>query len=374
MKRYLCLLLALMLWHSAALACTSAIVAASRSTEGVPLLWKHRDNSFDNTHIEYVDDYDYAYTAITKNEEGGGKYVFAGINEAGLGFISTATSNMPAATPEEYKACKRRRLRGSMMWNGLAKCATVDEFEEMLRKSKRGRKSKSNIGVADATGAVAYFEIWDLGYRRYDVSERGEAGFDVRTNFSHARIKATKGSTVRRYDLIMREMNNHKGDFSPWDFIHYSRSYNTIRFGNVLKTNDRYKCANYTVPRASSVGAFVLVCDAKNPRMLVMNGHPVSSMAVPVYVRAKHKIPQCVSDPSMRDLSREFKALAYTNVSKGVNYLNKDVVRKVLKVKMPKVELLSSYPRDIAAYNDKIDRLYTAHEKRVRKVLNKFKN
>ena len=56
--------------------------------------------------------------------------------------------------------------------------------------------------------------------------------------------------------------------------------------------------------------------------MLVMNGHPVSSMAVPVYVRAKHKIPKCVSGSAMRDLSRDFKALAYTNVSKGVNYLN----------------------------------------------------
>ena len=105
-----------------------------------------------------------------------------------------------------------------------------------------------------------------------------------------------------------------------------------------------------------------------------MNGHPVSSMAVPVYVRAKHQIPKCVSSSAMRDLSREFKALAYTNISKGVNYLNKDVVRKVLKVRMPKVELMKLCPRDIAAYNDKIDRLYIAHEKRVRKVLNKFKN
>ena len=116
----------------------------------------------------------------------------------------------------------------------------------------------------------------------------------------------------------------------------------------------------------------MLVCDGDNPRMLVMNGHPVSSMAVPVYVRAKHKIPKCVSGSAMRDLSRDFKALAYTNVSKGVNYLNKDVVRKVLKVKLPKVEFAKSYPRDIAAYNDKIDRLYIAHEKRVRKVLSKF--
>lgn len=353
-------------------ACTSAIVAASRSSEGVPLLWKHRDNTFDNTHIEYVDKYKYAYTAVTKNIEGGGSYIYAGINEAGLGFISTATNNMPAATVEEYKACKRRRLRGGTMWNGLAKCATVDEFEELLRKSKRGRKSKSNIGVADATGAVAYFEIWDLGYRRYDVSERGDAGFDVRTNFSHARIKESKGSTVRRYDLIMREMSNHKGNFSPWDFIRYSRSYNTIRFGNVLKTDERYKCANYTVPRASSVGAFVLVCDGENPRLLAMNGHPVSSIAVPVYVRAKHNIPRCVSGSAMQELSREFKAKAYTVVSKNAKYLNKDVVRDVLKIKQPKLKLPKVMPANIETFNARIDASFAKYEQKVRKVLSKY--
>ena len=372
MKRLLALAVLIFALYADAFACTSAIVSAERSSEGVPILWKHRDNAFDNTHIEYVEGYDYAYTAVTKNIENGGTYIFAGINEAGLGFISTATSNMPAATVEEYKACKRRRLRGGTMWNGLANCATVDEFEELLRKTKRGRKSKSNIGVADATGAVAYFEVWDLDYRRYDVSERGEAGFDVRTNFSHARIKETKGATARRYDLIMREMSNHKGDFSPWDFIRYSRSYNSIRFGNVLKSDERYKCANHTVPRASSVGAFVLICDGNNPRLLAMNGHPVSSIAVPVYVRAKHKIPKCVSSSAMQELSREFKAKAYTNISKGVNYLNKDVVRKVLKIKLPKIDMPKRYPQDIVAYNDKIDQLYLTHEKRVRKALSKF--
>ena len=372
MKRLLILPIALFVLCADAFACTSAIVAANRSTEGAPLLWKHRDSGFDNTHIEYVTGNDYAYTAVTKNEEGGGRLVFAGINEAGLGFINTATGNMPEATVEEYKACKRRRMRGSAMWNGLATCATVDDFEELLRKTKRARRMKSNVGVGDATGAVAYFEIWDTGYRRYDVSERGEAGFDVRANFSHARIKEAKGSTERRYNLIMNEMGAHKGDFSPWDFIRYSRSYNSLKYGNVLKSDERYYCANHTVPRSSTVGAFVMVCDGDNPRMLVMNGHSVSSMAVPIYVRAKHKIPQCVSGSAMVELSREFKAKAYSTVARGKRLLNKDVVRKVLRIKQSKVEMPKLFPSDIEAFNARIDRLYVAHEKRVRKALAKF--
>jgi hypothetical protein len=369
MKRLLLLPILLLALCAEVFACTSAIVSAKRSTEGAPILWKHRDSGFDNTRIEYVTGGRYAYTAVTKNEEGGGKSVFAGINEMGFGIISTATANMPEATVEEYKACKRRRLRSSMMWNGLSKCATVDEFEELLRNSKRGRKAKMNLGVGDATGAVAYFEVWDLGYRRYDVANRPE-GFDVRANFSHARIKEEKGASERRYNLIINEMGNHNGNFSPWDFVRYSRSYNSVKYGDVLNTNDRYRCANHTVARATSVGAFVIVCDGNNPRMLAMNGHPVSSIAVPVYVRAKHEIPKCVSGSAMQELSREFKAKAYVKITKTGRYLNKELVRNVLNIKLPKIEMPKQMPANIQAFNKKIDKLYAKHEKRVRKVLN----
>lgn len=372
MKKLLILPILLFALSIEALACTSAIVSALRSSEGVPLLWKHRDNSFDNTHVEYVADGTYAYTAITSNRKDGGHYVFAGINEMGLGFISTATNNMPAATVEEYKACKRRRIRGATMWHGLANCATVDEFEELLRTTKRSRRMKSNIGVGDATGAVAYFEIWDLGYRRYDVAERGDAGFDVRANFSHARISKSKGVTSRRYNLIMNEMSERKDSFTPWDFIGYSRSYNSIKYGDVLKSKERYVCDNHTVARYSSVGSFVIVCDGNNPRMLVMNGSPISSMAVPIYVKAKDEIPHCVGGTDMRNLSREFKAKAYNTIADGVHILNKELVGKVLKIKQPKIDMPKQMPGDISSFNADIDKKFVAHQERVRKVIHKF--
>ena len=119
MKRLLILPILLFALCVESLACTSAIVTSKRSSEGVPLLWKHRDNSFENTRIDYVTGGKYAYTAVVPNNKNYKKGVYAGINEKGLGFISTATSNMPAATPEEYRACKRRRLRGGAQWQGL---------------------------------------------------------------------------------------------------------------------------------------------------------------------------------------------------------------------------------------------------------------
>ena len=372
MKRSILILVSLLLLHGASLACTSAIITAQRSSEGVPIIWKHRDNTqFTNTRVDYITGGKYAYTAIVPNNKNYKRGVYAGINEKGLAVLTTSTGNLPEATPEEYEACKREKRVGFSRI-ALRECATVDEFEEILRNTKRIRGFDSNLGIADATGAVAYFEIWDLGYRRYDAADR-PGGFDVRANFSHSRVKGKRqGASKRRYDLIMKEMAEHKGYFTPQQFIDYSRSYNSLKHGNVLASKDRYICSNYTVARYSTVGAFVMVCDAKNPRMLVMNGHSVSSLAVPVYVNAKREIPQCVRGNSMRLLSNDFKAKAYYEIADGIRILNKDVVSKVLKTKQPKIDMPSEMPKDIRAFNARIDEQFAKHEKRVRKVLAKF--
>ena len=372
MKRLAILALLLFAFYAEALACTSAVVASHRSSEGVPLLWKHRDNTVGtNTRIDYITGGKYTYTAVVPNNHRFARSAYAGINEVGFGVISTATKNLPESTPEEYQACHRRRLKGGVLWNGLRECATVDEFEEMLRTTKRSRRSHSNIGVGDASGAVAYFEIWDVGYRRYDVSESGNDGFDVRANFSHAGDAKKRGSSLRRYNLIMNEMKEHKGAFTPFDFIGYSRSYNSVKFGDVLTCDKVSVCSNHTVPRCTTIGAFVMVCDGKNPRLLVINGHSVPGVAVPVYVKAKGEIPQCVKGNSMRLLAEDFQAKAYIPVADKIRVMNKELITKVLKIKQPKIEMPKEMPSDIRAFNATIDRKFVGYEKRVRKVLDK---
>jgi hypothetical protein len=370
MKHLILILFAILALQIEAFACTSAIVAPQRSSEGVPLLWKHRDNNkYPNTRIDYISGGKYAYTAVVPNGKSYARVVYAGINEKGFGVISTATSHLPEATPEEYQACQRRLLKGSAMVNGLRECATVDEFEEMLKTTKRRHRSHTNIGVGDASGAVAYFEVWDLDYRRYDANESGNNGFDVRANFSHAGNPEKKGASERRYNLIMREMGKHKGDFTPQDLIGYSRSYNSIKYGNVLASEERYVCANHTVPRASTVGSFVVVCDGENPRMLAINGHSVSGLAVPVYVKAKRDIPQCVKGDAMRLLSNDFKAKAYVREFGKSRVLNKDLVRKVLRIKQPKIKMPQQLPSNIRVFNAEIDKKFAVYETKVRKVL-----
>ena len=371
MKRFLFLLLiSIVAICGKGLACTSAIVTAQRSSEGVPLLWKHRDSGFSNTRIDHIEGGKYAYTAIVPNSKNARYSVMAGINEVGLGYVSTSTRALPTATPEEYEACTLPRVKGTIYRLALRDCSTVEEFEELLRTTKRRHGFSGNLGVADATGVVAYFEIWDLGYRRYNTNEKAE-GFDVRTNFSFASVSPKRGSSERRYNITMQQMSAHNGNFTPQQFIGYSRSFNSVKFGNILDNDKRYYCSSHCVPRYSSVAAVVLVCDKDNPRMLAMNGHPVSSLAVPVYVKAKGNIPMCVKGDAMRLLSNDFRAKAYTKVKK-YHLLNKELVRDVLNVKQPAIEMPKEMPENIVAFNKRIDKLYTKYEKKVRKVLKKY--
>lgn len=370
MKRLSLLLITLVALTVESLACTSAIITAKRSSEGVPLLWKHRDSDVTNTRVEYITSDKYNYTAIIVNKVGSNA-AYAGINETGFGIINTATRNLPASPIEEYEACTRKLVGWNSMWHyALRNCATVDEFEEFIRSTKRKHKFGTNFAVADAQGAVAYFEIGDLYYHRYDATDCKE-GFDVRSNFSFSGIEEKRGVSTRRYDVTMKEMKAHEGNFTPQQLFDYSRSFNTCAYGDILANDDEYICSNHTVPRYSTTGVFVIVCDAKCPRMLVTIGHSVPGTAVPIYVQAKHNIPKCVNGNAMYLLSNEFKKKAYLKVGKD-RILQKDVVRKVLKIKQPEIVLPQQMPADIEAFNAKIDQQFAKHAKRVRKVLAKF--
>ena len=356
-------------------ACTSAIVTARRSSEGVPLLWKHRDSGFWNTCVKYIaEEGCYAYTSIVANSENYAKGTLGGINERGFGIINVSSRHLPSTPKEEYPKDRFvvRYSGPGFAVKALKICATVEEFENMLRSEVRigsKRHFTGNYGVADATGAVAYFEIWDTDYRRYDATEQ-TLGFDVRSNFSWATEPAKIGKSKRRYDIVMQEMKEFGSEkFSPHDLIRLSRSYNSVRYGDVLLNDEARYCQNYTVPRHTSVAAVVLVCDGKEPRMLVINGHPVAGVAVPVYVRAKDKIPQCVATSDMMNLGLQFCSKAYSEVSKKRYEMNKDVISEVLKVSSPEIAMPRTLPKNIIAFNKKIDRQFARYKRKVRAVL-----
>lgn len=342
----------------AADACSSAVVARKLSSEGAVMLWKHRDQTdINDCRIVHFDDGKYAYTALANSYVRVGETALAGVNEVGFGYISTATKNL---SREPQNRVERYAGRYSLMCRALRECRTVDEFEDLLKRHGRYDTFQSNVGVGDAEGGAAYFEIWSDGYVRYDVDT-----YDVRTNFSFAGRDDSRGASVRRYDTVKAQMQGQKS-FSPADFFGYSRSFYSVEKGDVLSDDKPFREANYVVPRPSSVASIVIVC-SENPRMDVIVGNPVAGMAVPVWVAAKGAIPKCVGGRAMYDLGRMYASKAYYKRGKAT-YLNKDVARKVVRV-VNHIKTPKSMPQDIVKYNAKIDHIFEKHRQKIVDIL-----
>ena len=356
-RNLLLLLFALALFGKAE-ACTSALVSAAKSSEGAPMLWKHRDSSSWDCHIEYIEGGKYAYTALVSKD---GNHTYCGINEEGFAIMNTVSENLKIA-PE----VAQRTGAIATMATALRECAAVEEFEAWLEKSNGARCYITNFAVGDASGALAYFEVWREGFKRYDVSERKE-GFDIRSNFSFAGDMVNIGPSVPRYEIAMRQMVEKKRH-TPYDFYHYSRNFALRDGSNALDTEGVFVCNDITIPRYISVASAVMVCDKANPRMLAMVGHPVVGVPVPVYVKAKSAIPECVGGRAALELSQAFRAKAYHKIAKHKYEVNESLIKELLKYgaqyKMPR-----QMPKDIEKFNSRIDKFFADHAQKIRKVL-----
>ena len=341
-------------------ACTAAVVAAKASTEGGTILWKNRDSGYHRTCIQYFESEKYAYlgVVIITNPEGG---VFSGVNEVGFGIVNTATLNLP-----KNKEVKGTKSRPPFMRDALINCATVDEFEEFVRNFKRGYKFTTNVGVGDAEGHAAFFEIWGDGYRRYDI-DKTERGIDFRSSFSFAGDMSKSERCRRRYNAMV-EQTAGKEKFSAEDFYYYSCSYYVAGKGDALKSEEPLSSIpRETVPYRSTVDSFSIIC-GKHPRMLVSMGYPAACPAIPVWLEAKGAIPKCLSGSASHELGRRFIEQAYTRVAKKHYTLNKDLVRKALKVKT-KFPFPEQMPKNIEKFNQKIDKKFAKHCRRIDALL-----
>ena len=368
----LALFCVVLLGRSEASACTAAVVAPKASKEGATLLWKNRESNAYATVVRHFASDKYSYTGVVhvdKPEVG----VLCGVNEVGFGVVNTATRNLP-----ENREVEGTGRRTGFMRDALINCATIDEFEEFVRNFKRGYKFTTNVGVGDAKGGAAFFEIWGDGYRRYDV-DKMERGFDVRSSFSFAGDMEKLGTSKLRYDAMMQQTKGVE-KFSATDFYDYSRSYYVAGKGDALQSDKKLYDHRYeTVPHRSTVGSFTIIC-GEHPRILVAMGYPAASPAIPVWVEAKEQIPACWSGSEGYMLGRKFIKAAYikdgTTKGRGGKkktryYLNKPLVREALKVKT-KMPFPEQMPKNIEKFNRKADAKFAKHKERIEALLRKY--
>ena len=345
-----------------ALACTAAVVAAKASKEGATILWKNRESDYYRTSIRHLKSEKYSYTGVVRtNDPDAG--VLCGVNEVGFGIVNTATRNLPTSDKPGTGS------RTPFMRDALIHCRTVDEFEEYVRGYERGAKFTTNVGVGDATGAAAFFEIWGDGYRRYDVHTQ-ERGYDVRTNFSFAGDDSKRGASERRYNTVMKQLEGRK-NITTLDMLNLSRSFFSAAKGEILEDDKTHLDQNWCVPRRASVGSMVLVCDKENPRMDIILGNPVAGIAVPVWVKNGHRIPRCIAGPESMELGKRYTQKAYVRKNKRGWALNKPLIREVLAAQT-RVKIPTRPPKNITRFNAKIDETFDRHRAKIDKILLKY--
>ena len=174
------LALGLLLASEAVDACTTAVVAPGGSATGTPVLWKNRDTSVLSNKVVYVDESPFDYLCLGNARADSGRSCFAGLNEAGFAIMNTVAYNVPEIAGE------RNDREGIIQADALRTCRTVDDFERYLEANLGPELGgQTNIGVNDADGGAAIFELHNHGFERIEAADRPH-DYVVNTNFARS--------------------------------------------------------------------------------------------------------------------------------------------------------------------------------------------
>ncbi|MBD3163479.1 MAG: hypothetical protein GF346_13385 [Candidatus Eisenbacteria bacterium] len=171
--------------------CTIAVVAGSATPDGRPLLWKNRDAHEWSHEVRYSEGDGYAHVDMSAVDDTASTRI--GINETGFAIINATANNLPDSLFEGY-------LNGTLMKEALRSCASLADFEQLLVVTGLvGRNTPSSMGVIDALGGAAIYEVGNHTFVGYDANDPQTApdGFLVRANFGFS--ADTSGVSTTRF-------------------------------------------------------------------------------------------------------------------------------------------------------------------------------
>ncbi len=256
MKKIASLIIALLASAIYVEACTSMIVSAGASASGRPLLWKHRDTGADNNFLQRIEaqDGNYGYVGLFNAGDSLYREAWMGMNDAGFAIMNTASYNL---APDTTDFKDREAI---VMTEALRRCATVDEFEQLLQILPKPLGVQANFGVIDANGGAAYFETDDWTWTRYDVKDE-PSGVIIRTNYSFSGEEG-EGYGYIRYntaEMLTREAVANKSVTPELITEGLSRSFMHSLLGrDFIAEGDRYAVNCDFIPRDISTSSIVV--------------------------------------------------------------------------------------------------------------------
>jgi len=153
-------------------ACTIGIASGSVTQNGKPLIWKTRDRaSKPHNQVYYNTDFEHNFVSVVDSTE---TISWMGVNEEGFAILNSAAYDLIE---------ERDNNHGYMMQYALGEFTSVQEFEDYLISTNGDRTAWGNFAVLDRTGEVAFFEVSNSQYMRFDADD-STTGWLVRTNFS----------------------------------------------------------------------------------------------------------------------------------------------------------------------------------------------
>ncbi len=181
MRKIMIIIFTCFIYVSSLYACTTAIISGKFTVDGRPLLLKHRDTDVLQNKLMFFNDGKYEHIGLINSPDSLGKEIWAGCNSMGFAIMNSASYNLNL---KDTTSLKDRE--GLVMKQALQTCATIEDFEELLRNLPKPLGVEANFGVIDAKGGAAYYETGNFDFKKFDVNDPIIApfGYIIRTNFS----------------------------------------------------------------------------------------------------------------------------------------------------------------------------------------------
>ena len=296
-------------------ACTAAVVTGKATSDGRPLLWKHRDTDYLPNHVAHVKGERFDFIADVNSENfDTAREAWIGVNDAGFAIMNTQSYNLVKIKPGE----ERGEANGRMIYRALEMCETLEDFEHFLDTIAKPSLIEANFGVIDAKGGAAIYEVDYYGYTKFDANDPEVApeGYIARTNFSVSG-KHGKGSGHVRFleaDDVLKAKAREKGITPQFIYNDLSRSFHNPVIGVDLRDGRHNKphgsgwfVDEDFIPRNITSCSVVVqgVKEGENPQtdvMWTLLGYPPTGVAIPLWIPGEGQtLPEIVSyDPQLK--------------------------------------------------------------------------
>jgi hypothetical protein len=322
-------------------------------------MWKVRDSDYAKNSLMFFNDGKYNYVGLINSEDAEGKQIWGGSNSAGFSIMNSASFNVNLGD-----TTSKKDLEGYFMRKALQSCATLEEFEELLKSNPKPMGLAAHFGVIDAKGGAAFYEVNNYTFTKFDANAPAVApnGYVLRTNFSFTGKKDVGYGFVRfqtAQELLFDADGKGSLDYqtliqkfsrcfrNPIINRDYRSEYEKIPAGDYFVSSDDLITRNGTTSAIIVHG----VKPNESPELTTiwtMVGFPNTCMALPVWVKGGENLPKMLTrDGSIGNAPLNQLALQlmeqcypikrsggdrYLQISKLINLEKTGYVQKIEKV------------------------------------------